>query len=179
MNERGKILVADSNAIIDLIKLDVLGFICKLPGYRFFIVKEVYHEITRPEQKRILDVAINNRLVSLVSLTEIEELQLFSGLSLSLDAGEAASLAYAYYHEAYFLSDENNSAFRREVKRTISEKRLKRTLCLLVEGISESLFSLSNLKKRIEELETKAVTPRDLNDIKHFKHILKKLEKMV
>jgi len=124
----------------------------------------------------MLDRAINNRLVSLVSLFEIEELELLSRFSLSLGAGESTSLAYAYCHGTYFLSDENNSAFMREIRNTISEARLKRTLDLLAEAISENLFSILSLKKRIKELENKAVTPRDLNDIEHLNRILVKLE---
>jgi len=170
------ILIADSNAIIDLIKLAILNSICKLPDYKFLIVMEVYQEIIRPEQREMLNRAIESGLVSLVSLIEIEELQLFSRFSLSLGAGEAASLAYAYCHGTYFLSDENNNAFMREIRNTISEARLKRTLDLLAEAISEKLFSVLSLKKRIKELEAKTVTPRDWNDIEHFRCILLKLE---
>jgi len=137
---------------------------------------EVYQEIIRPEQREMLNRAIESGLVSLVSLIEIEELQLFSRFSLSLGAGEAASLAYAYCHGTYFLSDENNNAFMREIRNTISEARLKRTLDLLAEAISEKLFSVLSLKKRIKELEAKTVTPRDWNDIEHFRCILLKLE---
>ena len=64
----------------------------------------------------------------------------------------------------------------REVRNTISEARLKRTLDLLAEAISENLFSILSLKKRIKELENKAVSLRDLNDIEHLKRILVKLE---
>ena len=66
----------------------------------------------------------------------------------------------------------------REVRNTISEARLKRTLDLLAEAISENLFSILSLKKRIKELENKAVTLRNLNDIEHLKRILVKLENL-
>lgn len=172
-------LVVDSNALIDLIKIGVLNIICKLPGYRFFVVKEVYNEITWPEQKKILNDAINGQFVCLVSLVEINELELFSRLSTCLVSGEAASLTYAYCHKAFLLSDENNSAFLRELRKTISGSKLRRTPDLLAEAIIKNLFSLLDLEKRIEELEANILTPRDLNDVEHLRHMLSQLEKML
>jgi len=57
------ILIADSNAIIDLIKLAILNSICKLPDYKFLIVMEVYQEIIRQEQREMLNRAIESGLV--------------------------------------------------------------------------------------------------------------------
>jgi len=57
------ILIADSNAIIDLIKFAILNSICKLPDYKFLIDKEVYQEIIRQEQREMLNRAIENKLV--------------------------------------------------------------------------------------------------------------------
>jgi hypothetical protein len=70
-------LIVDTNALIELIKLDWLDIICRLPGYRFHLVKEVYDEIIWPTQKIALQSAIQNNLIIVESLVEIDELEQF------------------------------------------------------------------------------------------------------
>ena len=111
----------DANSVIDLIKLDVLPVVSKASGYAFLITEEVTSEIKWDKQRNVLQQIINARLIWKVSLNDIEELKLFSELTTTLGRGEAASLAYARYHNCYMLSDENNRAFMREVKRVITE----------------------------------------------------------
>ncbi|MGC8747084.1 MAG: hypothetical protein ACP5SQ_10715 [Candidatus Saccharicenans sp.] len=168
-------LIVDANALIDLIKLDLLDIICRLPGYRFHLVEEVYEEITWPIQKRALHNAIQNNLIIVESLVEIKELELFSRLSSDLDSGEAASLVYAFFHNCYLLSDENNKAFRREVGRTITLSKIKRTPEILVEAIRLRKITFSEINDRIKSLEGRASALRDFNDVEHFKRILEKM----
>jgi hypothetical protein len=77
------------------------------------------------------------------------------------------------------LSDENNRAFMREVRRLITERRLKRTPELLAETIRTKSLSLSDLKRRIDDLRNKVSTPRDADDICHFENVLKEVEKIL
>lgn len=121
---------------------------------------------------------MQNRLFSLEYLDGTEELELFSRLFSKLGSGEAASLAYAYYNNYFLLSDENNRDFMREVRGTITEGKLKRLPEVLFELIRLGISSLSEMKDRIKDLENRASTPRDFNDIEHLKRVLKKVEKM-
>ncbi|MBP6059804.1 MAG: hypothetical protein KA522_03445 [Candidatus Saccharicenans sp.] len=168
----------DANSVIDLIKLDVLPVVSKASGYAFLITEEVTSEIKWDKQRNVLQQIINARLIWKVSLNDIEELKLFSELTTTLGRGEAASLAYARYHNCYMLSDENNRAFMREVKRVITEHRLKRTPELLVETIWTRSLSLSDLKRRINDLRKKVSTQRDADDICHFENVLKEIERI-
>ncbi len=172
-------IVMDANSVIDLIKLDVLPVVPKVSGYVFLITEEVTSEIKWDKQRNVLQKIINARLIWRVSLNDIEELKLFSELTTTLDIGEAASLAYARYHNCYILSDENNRAFMREVRRIITEHRLKRTPELLVETIRTRSLSLSDLKRRIDYLRKKVSTQRDADDISHFENVLKEIERML
>ncbi|MGB9864348.1 MAG: hypothetical protein ACPLPQ_11145 [Candidatus Saccharicenans sp.] len=172
-------LIADANALIDLIKLDLLFITCELPGYRFHLVEEVYNEIIWPEQKRALKIAIQNNLILLESLVELEELELFARLSSSLGSGEAASLAYAHCHNYYLLSDENNKTFRREVGRTINLKKIKRTTDIIVEAIRLGKVTFSVINDRIKSLENSAYSKRDFNDVEHFKRVLERIRTKV
>lgn len=169
----------DVNSVIDLIKLDVLPVVPKASGYVFLITEEVTGEIKWDNQRNVLQKIINARLIWKVSLNDIEELKLFSELRATLDRGEAASLAYAFYHDCYMLSDENNRAFMREVKRIITEHRLKRTPELLAETIRTRSLSLSDLKRRVDYLRKKVSTQRDADDICHFENVLKEIERML
>lgn len=172
-------LIVDANALIDLIKLELLLEISRLPGYRFHIVEEVYKEITWPEQKKILKTAVESRLILIESLVSLEELKLFAQLSSTLDSGEAASLAYAYFHKSFLLTDENNRAFMREVRKTITEKRIKRTPELLAEVVRLNVISLSEINRRIENLKNLASTSRDLNDVEHLRNVLERIKKFI
>lgn len=172
-------LIIDSNALIDLKKLDLLCCLSRLTEYKFNVLEEVYNEITWLEQKKVLKEAIHTQLISIESLTEIEELELFSSLSRTLGFGEAASIAYAYCRKCILLSDENNRAFMCEVERTITKKRLKRTPELLAEIIRSKIISLSEINIRIENLANRASTPRDLNDVEHLKHVLELVRKLL
>jgi len=172
-------IVMDANSVIDLIKLGVLHKVSKVSGYIFLITEEVDREIKWANQRNVLQKIMNAWLICKVSLNDIEELKLFSELTTTLDIGEAASLAYARYHNCYMLSDENNRAFMREVRRIITEHRLKRTPELLVETIRTSSLSLSDLKRRIDYLRKKVSTQRDADDICHFENVLKEIERML
>ncbi|NPV82910.1 MAG: hypothetical protein HPY46_04905 [Candidatus Aminicenantes bacterium] len=172
-------LIIDSNALIDLIKLQLINVINRLPGYRFHILREVYNEIIWPEQKKVLQQALRSHLFSLESLVDIEELELFSRLSSNLGSGEAASLAYAYCHNYYLLSDENNRVFMREVRGTITERKLKRLPEIMAECISRGLISLREIRERIEKLESLASSPRDVTDVEHLKRVLSRVEGVI
>lgn len=172
-------IVIDANSVIDLIKLNVLYVVTKASGYVFLITEEVTSEIKWPSQRNVLQKILNADLVSQVSLNDTEELELYSKLRATLDSGESASLAYARYHNCYLLSDENDRAFMREVRRIITERRLKRTPELLAETIRTRSLSLSDLKRRIDDLRNEILTQRDADDICHFENVLKEVEKIL
>lgn len=45
-------LIIDSNAFIDLIKLELINVITRLPRYKFHVLKEVYKEIKWLNRKK-------------------------------------------------------------------------------------------------------------------------------
>ncbi|MFZ2055017.1 MAG: hypothetical protein WAU81_12590 [Candidatus Aminicenantales bacterium] len=165
-------LIVDANSLIDLIKLGALISVAQLAEYQFLIIDEVVNEIRRPEQAGILQEAIRRGLISKVSISTLNELELFAKLQTVLDLGEAASLAYASINRCLFLSDETQRAFMREVRAHIGEKRLVRTHTVLAVAIKRQKLGLSALKAEVEKLKKTAYTLRDWDDIQHLQRVL-------
>ncbi|MCR4395928.1 MAG: hypothetical protein NUW07_04230 [Candidatus Saccharicenans sp.] len=67
----------------------------------------------------------------------------------------------------------------REVGRTIALRKIKRTPEILLEAMGLEKITLSEIDNRIKILEIRASTPRDFNDIEHFKRVLEKIRAII
>ncbi len=92
------------------------------------------NELTHAHHRTPVDAAISASEIDLLSLTAIEELELYGKLRDRMGRGEAACLALATTHDFYLASDEKKR-FRREAIQLIGEKRILRTEDLLREAI--------------------------------------------
>jgi len=176
--EKRSPLIVDAHSLIDLIKLGTLLRITQITDYHFLVIDEVVNEIRQPEQARVLEEAIIRKLIFRVSLSTLNELELFARLQTVLDLGEAASLAYASINQCLFLSDETQRAFKREVRDLIGEKRLVRTHLILAIAIERQKLGLSALKAEVEKLKKTASSSRDQDDIQHFQRVLDRVREI-
>ncbi len=177
--EKPSPLIIDANSLIDLIKLQALISVAQLIEYQFLVTDEVVNEIRRPDQAIILQAAIKERLIYKVSISTLDELELFTKLQAVLDLGEASSLAFASINQCLFLSDETQRAFMREVRSLIGEKRLVRTYTVLAMAIRHQKLAFSGLKSELEKLKKTASSSRDWDDIRHFLRVLDRVRKLI
>lgn len=97
-------VVLDSNVLIDLMDLECLEALGLLPGFRFWVVENVRKEITREEQRQVLDRLLASRTLQETAVgaaqhSGMEELATYARLKAFLGDGEAASLAVAYHRK--------------------------------------------------------------------------------
>ena len=175
--EKSVALIADANSLIDLIKLGALSSVAQLAEYQLLVIDGVVMGIRRPEQSRSLQEAIRRELISRVSITTLDELDLFVRLQTVLDAREAASLVYAAINSCLFLSDETQRAFMRQILALIEENRLVRTHSVLALAIKRQKLVLSALEAAVEKLKKTATTSRDRDDIQHLQRVLDRVRK--
>ncbi|MEW5817697.1 MAG: hypothetical protein AB1798_20170, partial [Spirochaetota bacterium] len=93
--EKASPIIVDANSLIDIIKLGALNSVMRIADYHFLVIDEVVREIRRTDQASILKHPMERGLISRVSISNLDELELFAQLQTVLDPGEAASLAYA------------------------------------------------------------------------------------
>jgi predicted nucleic acid-binding protein len=136
-----RIVVTDANVLINLIHVEVLPLLGRLPGYEFVVVDEALAEITAGEQAGMLASALNEGALRRESLAGIEMLTLFAELTRIMGRGEAASLALAATRGWLVASDEKR-VFRREVQARLSENHLLTTPGVFVLAIRAGLLSV-------------------------------------
>ena len=91
----GRIVVCDASILINLILVDRLGLLSRLPGLEFVVLDEVFDEVTRPEQRPALQAALDDGHLSRDSVCGPDELVVFVELRRLMGQGEAACLAVA------------------------------------------------------------------------------------
>lgn len=104
-----RIVPADANVIINLIHINSLGLLSRLPNYEFVVPDEVVREVTEPGQRAALQVAIKSGAPRIITIDDIATLKLFTELSSVMGAGEAACLSLAQTRGWFVASDEKES----------------------------------------------------------------------
>lgn len=112
-----KIIIADTNIIINLCLGSVLVFLCELDDFEFIVTKEVEGEIkqgrarnysgvkdqfyTMYNQEKLMICELNDQQVRLLETLRNDH---------SIGLGEASSIAYAYDIEESFFACEDGTA---------------------------------------------------------------------
>lgn len=147
-----RIVVTDSNVLINLIQADILHIMERLSGYEFVVLGEVVTEISAPEQAEALERAFERQHLRRIVLSDVAALSVFADLTRSLGKGEAASLAAAATFSWSIACDEKR-AFLREARKRLGEGRILTTPDLLVLAIQSGLLTLEEadvIKSRLE-----------------------------
>lgn len=135
------VVVTDANIIINLLHVDRLNFLGKLPPYSFVVPEQVIAEVCNPAQSAALTVAIANAVLSEVKLLDISELTRYADPLKVLGNGEAACLALAETRGWYLASDERK-LFLREATKRIGRARILNTAGIFVKAIRLGLLTV-------------------------------------
>jgi predicted nucleic acid-binding protein len=149
-----RIVVTDSNVLINLIHANSLHVTGRLAGYEFVVIEEVVAEISVPEQATALNVAFERGFLRREVLSDITALTLFSDLTRIMGKGEAASLAAAATFDWSIACDEKR-VFLREARKRLGEGRILTTPGIFVLAIRAGLLTVEEADAIKADLETK------------------------
>lgn len=138
-----RILVVDSNIIINFLHVGRLALLAALPRYECVVPEDVVAEITNPAQRRQLDVAIADGLLRVETITDFEDLVEYAELRRTLGRGEAACLVLARSH-GWLLASDEKGRFQREVSTRVGSERTVNTAGLFVAAIRAGLISIED-----------------------------------
>jgi predicted nucleic acid-binding protein len=105
-----RVVVTDSNVLINLMHVSRLGLLGSIPGHEFVVPDHVREEIVNPNQRALLDNAVNDGWLKLIA---------------HIGRGEAACIAIASKHGWHIASDEKRR-FRREAEARVGRPHRRR-----------------------------------------------------
>jgi predicted nucleic acid-binding protein len=138
----GRLLViADASFLINLLAVDRIHILSRLPQFRFHVINHVRAEIRYESQRVRLQAAMEGGLVTEIEITEPGEVRLYHELRSFLGDGEAASLAVAVSRRWVIAADEKGR-FHREVFDRLGEDYLLDTLGALLTAIKTKVLTV-------------------------------------
>ena len=149
-----RIVVTDSNVLINIIHANRLDFLGKLPEYEFVVLEEVVEEISVQEQKTALEQAFERQQLKREILSGIPALTLYAELRQSMGKGEAASLAMAV-HSGSFIACDEKKVFLREARKRLGANCILTTPGIIVLAIRAGLLTVDQADTIKAHLETK------------------------
>jgi predicted nucleic acid-binding protein len=156
---RTRVVITDANVVINFIHIGMLGDLPAMVDMDCVITDEVYDEVIRPTQRKILDAALEAGAWNRESLTETDSIALFATLATTMGRGEAASLALAVSRQSYVASDERR-VFLREARQRLGEGRIIDTPGLLLLAIRRGTLTVDDAERAKATLETQQFTMR-------------------
>lgn len=138
-----RVVVTDTNILINLIHIGRLDLLGKLPPLSFVVPEEVIKEVREPEQAQALQTAISAGLLVEVQLADPAELKVYANLTQILGSGEAACLSLAQCRHWLIASDEKKK-FRSETLARLGAGRLLNTPGILSLAISEGIITVED-----------------------------------
>lgn len=136
-----RIVVTDSNVLINLMHVSRLELLRSLPGHEFVVPDHVREEITNPDQRAALDAAIDAGTVKLESITDLDALATFTELIAHIGRGESACIAIAA-KRGWFIASDEKRRFRREAEARLGGERILGTVELFVLAIEAGLVTV-------------------------------------
>jgi predicted nucleic acid-binding protein len=147
-----RVVVTDTNILINLIHIGRLDLLGKLASYSFAIPEEVVKEVREPNQANALQTAISSGLLVEVQLADPAELKVYADLIQILGSGEAACLSLAQCRQWLIASDEKKK-FRRETLARLGAGRLLNTPGILSLAISGGIITVEDADRAKVVLE--------------------------
>ena len=147
-----RVVVTDTNILINLIHIGRLDLLGKLPPYSFVVPEEVVKEVREPQQAQALHTAMSSGLLSEVQLADPAELKVYADLIQILGSGEAACLSLAQCRHWLIASDEKKK-FRRETLARLGARRLLNTPGILSLAISGGIITVEDADRAKAALE--------------------------
>lgn len=149
-----RVVVTDTNILINLIHIGLLNLLGKLNPYSFVVPEEVVKEVTDPGQSEAVQNAISSGVLEVVQLTDPAELTLYAELLQILGIGEAACLSLAECRQWVIASDEKKK-FQREAAARLGAGRILNTPGILVLAITAGILTIEDADQAKALLEKK------------------------
>jgi predicted nucleic acid-binding protein len=161
-----RVVVTDTNILINLLHIGRLDLLGKLPPYSFVVPEEVVKEVREPQQAQALHTAMSSGLLSEVQLADPAELKVYADLVQILGAGEAACLSLAQCRQWLIASDEKKK-FRRETLARLGTGRLLNTPGILTLAITGGVLTVEDADqaKAVLELHRFIMSFRSFRDV--------------
>jgi predicted nucleic acid-binding protein len=137
----GRVVLTDTSILINFLHLDRLDLLGDLPGYEFLVPDHVIEEIRDLGQHERLEMGIRSRFFSILSITDLEEIDSYARFHRTLGQGESACLAVAL-RRGYFVASDERGVFRRTATELIGQDRVLTTPDLLVLAIRAGLATI-------------------------------------
>jgi predicted nucleic acid-binding protein len=151
-SRRVRVVVTDTNILINLIHVGLLELLAKLSPYSFVVPEEVVNEVTDSDQAQALQGAISSGVVDVIQLTDPAELAIYAGLLNILGSGEAACLSLAECRQWLIASDEKKK-FRREAVTRLGSGRMLNTPGILALAIRAGILTVEDADQAKAVLE--------------------------
>lgn len=135
-----RIIVTDANVLINLMHVDRLDLLGRIPAHEFVVPDHVREELTVPGSRERLDDAIRSGTLKLALLEDLDAISVFVDLIRHIGRGEAACIALAAQHGWSIASDEKRR-FRREAVARLGEGRVIGTPDVFVLAIRAGLVT--------------------------------------
>lgn len=148
-----RVVVTDTNVLINLIHVDALVLLGRLEGFDFVMLPDVISEITQPAQAAILSATLDDGSIRQAALEKPEGLALYAELSRVMGRGESASLAWGIVENSLVACDDRRA--RREVIARLGEDRLVTTPGILLLAIRQRLITVDDADGMKATLETR------------------------
>ena len=148
-----RVVVTDTNILINLIHIGRLDLLGKLPPYSFVVPEEVVKEVKEAAQAQALRDAISAELLKEVQLTSISELTVYAELVQTVGIGEAACLSLAECRNWLIASDEKRK-FHQETVRRLGPGRLLNTAGIFLYALTLGAMTIDdadNAKALLEQ----------------------------
>ena len=136
-----RVVLTDANVLINFLHLGRLDLLGNLPDNEFLVPDHVVEEISDPVQRERLDEGVRAGFLSMLSITDLEEIESYARFHSTLGQGESACLAIALRRGHSVASDERG-AFRRTATMAIGQDRILTTPDLLVLAIRAGLATV-------------------------------------
>ena len=152
MAGRTRVVITDANVIINLIHVERLDLLWRLPGYQFVVPPEVEAEVCVPRQAAVLKQALDAGDLSRQGFTGTAELGIYAELVQVLGKGESACLAMAEVRGWLVASDEGRR-FLRLANAHLGPGRVLNTPGLFVLAIRADVLTVEEADRHKATLE--------------------------
>lgn len=148
------VVLTDTNILINFLHLDRLDLLGRIPGYHFQVPDHVVEEIHDRQQRERLEAGLQSGFITVLSITDLEEIESYAQFHRSLGQGEAACLAVAV-RRGYCVASDDRRLFRKAVVKGIGKERILTTKDLIVLAIRAGLATVEDADEWKLTLETR------------------------
>lgn len=152
-----RIVIADTNVLINLAIADALPLLAQVPDLRFVVCADVLGELTDPAQSAGVHASIANGALSVVAFETTAELATYAALRRIIGQGEAAALALAE-HRGFAIASDEKRVFRREATARLGAGHIVTTADVFVACIRAGAITIEHADEALRTLAANRFT---------------------